>query len=203
MASGKVCTGFSHPVVAKYAASGSTVTYTERTILARGVEVSVDVETTDDNNFYADNRLAETAEGTFSSGSGTATVDGLKAAARELISGIGSDSKSTLTVGSDTVNVDNYGDKQKAPYVGFGFIVRYMEDGVTTYAPWFLPKIKFSEQSLSAATQEEDIEWQTQSLDFTILRDDTANHNWKRIAEDRETEEDAIAVLEAFMPTTT
>ena len=65
MAAGKVCTGFSMPYVAKYSATGGTVTYSEAMRLARGVSVEVAPEVGDDNKFYADNIAAETATGTF------------------------------------------------------------------------------------------------------------------------------------------
>ena len=67
-AAGKVCTGFSKPYVAKYAAAGGTVTYSDAQVLARGVEVSLEVESGDANNFYADNIAAETIAGAFTSG---------------------------------------------------------------------------------------------------------------------------------------
>lgn len=55
MANGRVLTGFSKPYVAEYSASGNTVTYKSGMILARGVSVSLSVEASDDNIFYADN----------------------------------------------------------------------------------------------------------------------------------------------------
>lgn len=64
MAAGKVTTGFSLPYVAKYAASGTTVTYSSGQKLARGVNVSITPTTNNtENNFYADNALAESAPG--------------------------------------------------------------------------------------------------------------------------------------------
>ena len=81
MANGRVITGYSLPVVAVYSAEGTTVSYGDVTALARGVNITVDVETADSNDFYADNVLAESASGTFSGGTATLTVDGLKDAA--------------------------------------------------------------------------------------------------------------------------
>ena len=60
-AAGKVCTGFSKPYVAKYSNAGGVVSYSGCMQLARGVSVSLSLDTTDDNNFYADNIVAETA----------------------------------------------------------------------------------------------------------------------------------------------
>lgn len=197
MANGKVITGYSMPFVALYAAANGVVTYSGGIPLARGVDVSLSVEGGGDNDFYADNVKAESDNQTFSSGKLSLTVDGLKAAARKLISGV----KTTRTEGSgDTkISFDVYDDDQKMPYVGVGFVVRYMEDGVTTYAPIIIKKVKFSPEGLDAATQEENIDWQTTKLEASIMRDDTAKHEWKMIGDDQTTEEAAVAAYKLVL----
>lgn len=200
MANGKVCTGFSKPYVALYSAAAGTVTYTGGMPLARGVEVAMDIEAADDNNFYADNVQAERANATFQSGTVTLTVDGLKQAARKLIMGL--TATESITVGESTVNVDVYDDTQNIPYVGVGFLVRYMEDGVTTWAPYVLTKCSFTQTGVDAATQEEEIDWQTQELEASIMRDDSATHRWQLLADDQTTEAQAEAVLKAMLSIT-
>lgn len=196
MANGKVITGYSNPIVAKYTFSNNTITYSDKMPLARGVEVSMDVEVGDATNFYADNTIAEAVAGQFNGATATLTVDGLKDAARNLIAGI--TSTGTITVGADTVNTVIYDDLQVIPYVGIGFVVRYMENGVTTYAPVILPKAQFSPEGLEAATQGEEVEFQTTELTATVMRADDTNHSWKVIAEDQDTEADAVAVINAY-----
>lgn len=196
MANGKVITGYSQPIVAKYTFANSTISYSDVTPLARGVEVSMEVETGDATNFYADNTIAEAVAGQFNGATATLTVDGLKDTARNLIAGI--TSTGTITVGGDTVNTVIYDDLQEIPYVGIGFVVRYMENGATTYAPVILPKAQFSPESLSAATQGESVEFQTTELTATVMRADDANHAWKVIAEDQDSEADAVAVINAY-----
>lgn len=186
MAAGKVITGFSKPYVAIYGANEGTVTYTSGQVLARGVEVSISPESTDDNNFYADNVLAESDSGRFTGGELTLTVDGLMTAAEKLIMGL-------PTAGSDGWMA--YGDDQNAPDMGVGFIVRYMSDGVTTYVPIVLAKVKFQPFEISAATQEDEIDWQTTELTATIMRGDDANHNWKFVGTDAATEAAAETAL--------
>lgn len=187
MANGRVTTGFSLPYVAVYSATGNTVSYSNGQILARGVSVSLDVESSDDNTFYADNQAAETAPGTFNSGSVTLTVDGLLTAARRLIYGL-------PEAGTDGFVA--YGDNANPPYVGIGYITRYMSGGVTTYVPTVIPKVRFAYSGEEAATQEEEIEWQTQELTATILRDDSANHVWKYVSDTAySTEAEAEAAL--------
>ena len=85
---GKVTIGFSKPYVAKYSESGGVVTYSAGQLLARGVSVSAEVDSSDNNNFYADNIIAESDAGTFSGGTVTLTVDGLLQDAEKLIQGL-------------------------------------------------------------------------------------------------------------------
>lgn len=196
MANGKVITGYSNPIVAKYAYSGGAISYSDKMPLARGVDVSVDIDTGDATNFYADNTIAESVAGQFNGATATLTVDGLKTAARTLIAGLVT--TGSITVGADTVSTTVYDDLQVIPYVGIGFVVRYMENGVTTYAPVIFPKAQFSPEGLEAATQGEEVEFQTTELEATIMRADDANHSWKVIAEDQDTEADAVAVINAY-----
>lgn len=201
MAAGRVLTGFSLPYVALYSNSGTTITYTSGQKLARGVEVTVAPEASEANVFYADNVSAETSGGIFTGGTVTLTVDGLKDAARRLIMGL--TTTESVTVGTNTtVAMDVFDDDQVAPYVGVGFIARYMEDGDTTYVAYILPKCQFNLSELSAATQEEEIDFQTQELEANILRDDSAKHAWKKISAEQETEAAAEAVIKAIFSIT-
>lgn len=184
MANGKVCTGFSLPYVAQYAANGGTVTYSDPIQLARGVDVSIEPETADDNVFYADNVAAETDSGTLTGGTVTLTVDGLLNAAKEFIMGL------TSAEQVSGVSVYKFGNSANPPYVGIGFIVRYQSDGVVTYSFVVIAKARFSIAGLSAATQEESIGWQTQELTAQILRDDSADHVWKYESATEYTSED-------------
>lgn len=186
MAAGKVCTGFSLPYVALYSASGTTVTYTSAQKLARGVNVDISPDSSDDNNFYADNVLAESAGNTFSGGTVKLTVDGLKDTAEKLIMGLPA---------ADTNGWMAYDDEQSIPYVGIGYIARYQEEGAITYTPTVLAKCRFDEIAKSAATQEENIEFQTQELTAKIYRGDDVKHTWKYLGDDFETESAAEAAL--------
>ena len=196
MANGKVITGYSQPIVAKYTYSSNTITYSDAMPLARGVEVSMEVDTGDATNFYADNTIAESVAGQFNGATATLTVDGLKDAARDLIAGI--TTKGSIVVDGKTVATAVYDDLQVIPYVGIGFVVRYMENGVTTYAPVILPKAQFSPEGLDAATQGESVEFQTTELSATVMRADDTNHSWKVVAADQTTEAAAVAVINTY-----
>lgn len=186
-ANGRVITGFSKPYIAVYTNSGSTVTYSDGMVLARGVSVSLAAESADDNNFYADNVVAESVSGVFTGGTATLTVDGLNPAARALALGL-------AVAGSDGWTSD--GDNTVAPYLGVGYIVRYMSGGDVIYVPTVIAKTKLSIPTEEAATQEDEISWQTSALEFTLMRDDTANHNWRFIGADFTTEAAAEAALQ-------
>ena len=196
-AAGKVCTGFSKPYVAKYSNAGGVVSYSGCMQLARGVSVSLSLDTTDDNNFYADNIVAETAAAMFTSGTATLTVDGLLTAAEKFVLGLPEATKTE--VGGNSVDVSHYGDAMQIPYVGIVFVVRYQSGGVITYAPVVLTKARFQQPGLDAATQEDTIDWQTQELTAQLMRDDTTNHDWKLVGADQTTEEAAVAVLQALL----
>ena len=196
MANGKVITGYSKPIIAKYSYSDNVISYTNKTPLARGVEVDMEVEIGDATNFFADNTISESVAGQFNGATATFTVDGLKDTARDLIAGLVT--STTIIANSSTVTAKVYDDLQVIPYVGIGFVVRYMENGVTTYAPVILPKAQFSPESLKAATQGESVEFQTTELQATIMRADDVNHSWKVVAADQTTEAAAVAVIEAY-----
>lgn len=186
MANGRVCTGFSKPYVAKYSESSGTITYSNGQILARGVEVNIEPSTPDENIFYADNVAAESAPGVFTGGTLTLTVDGLLDAAEKLLYGL-------PTAGSD--GLVPYDDDMNIPYVGVGFIARYQSAGVVSYVPVILTKCRFKEHNVTASTQEENIEWQTEELTADILRNDAAKHVWKYVGAGEDTEADAEAVI--------
>ena len=135
------------------------------------------------------NISAESAPGIFTSGTATFTVDGLKLEAERLIMGIPE---------ADAQGFIHYGENLAIPYVGVGFICRYMEDGVTSYVPYILTKCRFVTPGIDAQTATETIEWQTQEITATLLRDDTANHDWKLVGGELTTEALAEAKIKAF-----
>ena len=195
-----VTTGFSMPYVAKYANTGTTVTYTSGMDLARGVSLSLEIDTADDNNFYANNVLAEVETAQFTSGSATVTVDGLSNEAATLIFGLPAPTSLEVGAPETTVQMQGYGEALNPPYVGFGCVRRTQMEGKVEYWPLILPKIKFGLPSDEMATQEDQIDWQTQELTATIQRDDTTAKNWKVIsAEGLATEAEAYAAVKAFL----
>lgn len=194
MANGRVITGFSKPYVAIYTAteggSGYTITYSSGQVLARGVDLTIEPETTDNNNFYADNVIAENEAGIFTGGSLTLTVDGLKDAANRLIYGLPA---------ADSEGWFDYDNRQAVPHVGFGAVVRVQEAGTVSYVPLILTRIQFNDSGMSAATQEDQIDWQSQELTAQILRDESANQCWKKLGTAVASEALAEAAIKDFL----
>ncbi len=197
MANGKVITGYSKPYVALYNYNNGAITYSNGMPLARGVDVSVEAESGDGVNFCADNVVAESVGGVFTGATITMTIDGLKAAARKLIMGL--PNAESITVGDNTYDVVKYDDRQQIPYVAIGFVVRYMENGNTTYTSVVFKKAAFNVDGLEAATQEEEVEFQTTELEATLMRDDSQYHEWKNLVEELPTEEEAENVIKALL----
>ena len=129
-------------------------------LLGRGVSVEIEPNTTEDNNFYVDNEVGETEGAQFISGKATFEVDDWnRTSCRKLILGLAE----TFEVGDEAkTTLQGYGDINP-PYVGCGCVRRTQMKGVVKYWPIIYPKMKFSIPKDAAATQEEQIDWQTRS----------------------------------------
>ena len=183
---GKVATGFSYPYVARYAANEGAITFSGAMELARGVSVNVSPTTSDANKFYANNQEAESGPNRFTGGTATLTVDGLLVAAERFIMGLPAAGEDGWTA---------YGDSAQIPYVAIGYIARFMSGGVESFTPTILVKTKFQQINSDYATQEEEIDWQTQELTADLFRGDDLNHSWKYLGGDFETEAAALTAL--------
>ena len=195
MAYGRVRVGFSLPYVATYVNTNGTVTYTGGMRLARGVNVSMSPEYSDNTDFYADNGVQESEGGTFTGGTCTLTCDDPLAAAKALIEG---------TPAADTDGWVKHGDTVSKPYVGLGWIVEYVSGGVHTWVPTVARKAKLTSIDDEAATREDGVEYQTSAMEFALSRDDSANHEWKWVNEAGfSTEAAAEAALKTALGITT
>lgn len=194
-----VTTGFRNIYVANYSASGQKVTYTGMAKLARARSFTLSIDASDDNNYYADDALAETESGAnFTSGTLELTVDGLNGEEEAMLFGL--PDEETVQVNDSPVPVLNYGDGMEPPFVGVAGIVRKQLNGVISYRPIVLPKCQFVLSDDSANTAEETIEWQDQTLNANVMRDDTANHNWKIMPKNPcSTLQDAIDFITAVL----
>lgn len=192
-----VTTGFSLPYIGKYSNSAGTISYTGGMKLGRGVEASIEVKTADDNIFYADNKAAETETGQMTSATATVTIDGLENDVAQFALGLPEATQEN--VGDDQVDVWAYGDSMTPPELGLGVIQRRMMNGKTSYRPILFTKVKMSVPGDSMTTQEDQIDWQTQKITLTIMRDDSANRNWKKVYADQTSEAEAENILKTVL----
>ena len=174
--------GLSKPYYGIYNVSGTTVSYSDGAVMGKATEANIGINTTEDNNLYADNAIAET-DRSCSGGSLALSTDDLSQEVSKAILGL---TENTITgiEGVTDVSVKElvYDDTQTTPYLGVGFIVKKKVGGSYKWRAVVLCKVMFSVPADAATTQGESIEWQVPELNATIMRDDSATHMWKREA---------------------
>ena len=174
--------GVSKPYVAKYSNTDTTVSYTSGQILDKMTEIDISINSAEDNNFYADNSIAE-SDSSFSGGSVTVNTADLGPEATALVLGITPVPIADISgVTDEDVNELIFDDDQRSPYLGFGCIIKKRVNNVDQWRAIILTKIMLAVPNDAATTKGETIEWQTPQLTGTIMRDDSAKHAWKREA---------------------
>lgn len=169
--------GLLKPRIAKYAATGTTVTYSSGTILAKAIDHDLTLNNADPVILYADDGAAESVGG-FSSGTLTVTVDELPIEIAATIFGIELET-STQPAGS----IITFDDDAEPPYLGYGVIVPKIRNNVKSWMAVLLTKVKFSIPGEAYATKGETVEFGTPQLTATVARDDTVKHGWRKWAE--------------------
>ena len=174
--------GLSKPYYAIYSETGGVVSYSDGAVMGKATEANISIETTEDNNLYGDNGLAET-DRRFTNGSLTLSTTDLSQEVSKAILGLTEQAITGVDGVTDTsVKELVYDDTQVTPYLGVGFIIKKKVNGVYKWRGVVLPKVMFSVPEDAATTQGESIEWQTPELTGTIMRDDSATHVWKKEA---------------------
>ena len=171
--------GLSKPYYAIYAEAGGVVSYSDGAVMGKATEANISIETSEDNNLYGDNGLAET-DRRFANGTLTLSTTDLSQEVSKAILGLTEQAITGIDGVTDTsVKELVYDDTQVTPYLGVGFIIKKKVNGVYKWRGVVLPKVMFSVPEDAATTQGESIEWQTPELTGTIMRDDSATHVWK------------------------
>nr|DAI57479.1 MAG TPA: tail tube protein [Caudoviricetes sp.] len=174
--------GLSKPYYAIYAEAGGVVSYSDGAVMGKATEANISIETTEDNNLYGDNGLAET-DRRFANGTLTLSTTDLSQEVSKAILGLTEQAITGIDGVTDTsVKELVYDDTQVTPYLGVGFIIKKKVNGAYKWRGVVLPKIMFSVPEDAATTQGESIEWQTPELTGAIMRDDSATHVWKKEA---------------------
>lgn len=184
--------GFSNPYIAKYTNSGAgKVSYSEGMRLGRGVQGTITIEQGGSNDFYADNKLAESSGGIFSGGTLSVSVAELTKDAEMAILGC---HEEEIEVNGKRMKALTFDDDMKAPDLGYGDIKKRIINGAESYIATVLKKVKFDIPEETANTQGAEIEWQTQSTSAKIMKDDSPKHVWK-MSKEFYTESDADAFI--------
>lgn len=174
--------GLSKPYYGIYSATGNAVSYANGAVMGKATEANIEIDTTEDNNLYADNAIAET-DRSFAGGTLTLSTDDLSQEVAKAILGLTETAITGIEGVTDTsVKELVYDDTQTTPYLGVGFIVKKKVGGAYKWRAVVLSKVMFSVPADAATTQGESIEWQVPELSATIMRDDSETHMWKREA---------------------
>lgn len=174
--------GLSKPYYGIYSATGNAVSYANGAVMGKATEANIEIDTTEDNNLYADNGIAET-DRSFAGGTLTLSTDDLSQEVTKAILGLTETAITGIEGVTDTsVKELVYDDTQTTPYLGVGFIIKKKVGGVYKWRAVVLSKVMFSVPADAATTQGESIEWQVPELSATIMRDDSETHVWKREA---------------------
>ena len=178
----------SDPMYAKYSVSGSTVSYSNGGSAGYARRVDVSIEDSEDNELYGDGVIVA-VDRKFAGGTITVGTTEMDDATVAAMLGVKQSAITGITAITDTNPKELiYDDNIDTPYVGFGFVIEGNVDdaedptGDPYYRAVVFAKIMFSLPGNSLATREKDIDWQTPELSGKILRDDSADHVWKREA---------------------
>lgn len=183
--------GLSKPYFALYSNSGNTVTYSDGGVLGKATSMSLSLEEGGDNILYADNAPAETDAGVFAGGTVTVGLDRLPIAVAAKIFGGTVDSVATPATASRL----DFKSGQTIPYCGLAFIQKKQENNATTWTAWVYYKCQARIPGEEMTTQGDTIEWQTPELEFSLLRDDTADEKWCSRFDGITTEANAEAII--------
>lgn len=161
-----------------YDEATETVAYTGGGLLAKAVEFSASIESGDKNDLYADDGIAE-SDRSFGSGTISITTDDLMPEPSAAILGV---TPKEITIGDSGEKVQElvYDEDVEAPYLGFGVIIPKKKDGGPCFRAVVFPRIMFNVPEDAATTKGESIEWQTPTIEGTILRSEEEKHPWKR-----------------------
>lgn len=191
--------GLTTPVFADYNYNGNAASYTNGFVCGSAIEYGVEVETSDNNPLYGDDRIIENDYGTFNTGTLTLNTSDLTQADSKRLLGL---KEVQVSVGSGTVTELVTDDDAKSTPKGFGIIETHQINDVDKYRAVILCKVTMSIPAEAATTKGESIEWQTKEIEGTISRSDenTANykHPWKREAW-FDTHEDAMDYLRTML----
>lgn len=191
--------GLTTPVFADYTFNGSEVVYQNGFVCGSAIEYGVEVETSDNNPLYGDDRIIENDYGTFNTGTLTLNTSDLTQIDSKRLLGL---KEVQVEVGEASVTELVTDDDAKATPKGFGIIEAHQINDVDKYRAVILCKVAMGIPAEAATTKGESIEWQTKEIEGTISRADQSSgnykHAWKREAW-FDTHDEAMAYLRTVL----
>ncbi len=184
------------PWVANYHAINGVVSYSDGIKLARQTQFEATPDNADnDNDFYSDNGISETARGTSKSGTINESVDHFSQQGSQYILGV---REEEITVGGKPYKELVYDERTKPGYLGHGIIITKRKNGKDVHRAVVHTKVMFAIPPDAAKTKGANIEWQAEELTATYMADDSGTGRWKREAT-FDTEAEAVAYIETVL----
>lgn len=175
--------GLTTPVFGDYNYDGNTVRYMNGFVCGSAIEYSVEYDEPESNDLYGDDRVIESDNEVFTSGSLTVSTSDLTQLDSKRILGL---KQVKVQVGDETVTENVYDADARRTPKGFGIIETHQIDGVNKYRAVILCRVNMNIPGEAATTKGESVEWQTKEIGGSILRSDEQsanyNHPWMRDA---------------------
>lgn len=190
--------GLSKPFFAIYSENGGIVSYENGGVLGKYTQLSLQLDTANENVLFADNGPAESDSG-FGGGTFSVTTDELRPEISKAIYGLSEESISAEGMTTTGAKWQVNDDDQAIPYLGIGGILKKQVDGAPKYVAFVMEKVKFKNNGMEATTQGATITWQTPKLEGSIFRSDNAKHSWRRVSTLLDSEADAAAAVKNFL----
>lgn len=190
--------GLSKPYYAIYSNSDGTVSYASGGVLGKYTKLTVRLNDANENILFADNGPAESDSG-FAGGSFQITTDDLLPDVAKSVYGLSEETISATGVTTTGAKWQINDDDQVIPYLGVGGILKKIINGAPKYVGLILEKTKLKNPGIEVVTQEENLEWQTPTLDGTLFRSDNTKHSWRRITTLLASEAEAEAAVKDFL----
>ena len=164
--------GMKYPVYAIGTETTSAISYASGAVLAKAISADVSIET-NEVKLYADDVVAE-SDVSFMSGTVSLGVDDLTDAVKVALLGYTEGAQVDATLGSNELSA---GSATTPPIVGLGFYAKRVKSGTATWRAIWFKKVKFKEPADGFATKGESVEFQTHTLEGTIMM--AADDKWK------------------------
>lgn len=194
-----VITGLSRCWAADWQTDG---TYKNGKEIGKAIDFSFEPGEAKDNTLYADNS-AVASDTTVATAKVTLTTDGLSLENTAFL--LGSTVSAATITGVKTTEVKELMiDGANPGYMGYATIARYRVGGIDKYRAILIRKMRFAVPKMTAKTQGESVDWQTNALSGTAYRDTTgANPGFLRSSSDLDTEADALLTIKSWLNITT